>query len=291
MRNYWLTQDLLQAVGIGFLLLALIGIGLALWLPKKWWGKLLAVLAVGSLISIPLYKATQETRQQQVIADDYKERFTKARELFEERCKTAGEKVYKTVDNVEGILLLNIRRGDVAKNQANPLWEGAALPNDATELGYVENFLVWEHNGGGKSQRGYLNNSPDKSVARGYQFVDVKQLDGSLLRYRLSRAGASELVSEPIKGAAARYAVGFTQAGDPDDRKQWVAGVVITVSDIKTGELLAQRTSYAFEPGLGDTSGGRSPWGFAVSCPAWRGWDSARTRFFVDQVVKPIQEK
>jgi hypothetical protein len=40
MRDYWLTKDLLQATGIAFIVLSLIGVALALWLPKKWWGKL-----------------------------------------------------------------------------------------------------------------------------------------------------------------------------------------------------------------------------------------------------------
>ena len=34
MRDYWLTKDLLQATGIAFIVLSLIGIALALWLPK-----------------------------------------------------------------------------------------------------------------------------------------------------------------------------------------------------------------------------------------------------------------
>ena len=34
MSDYWLTQEILRASGFGFLVLALLGIGLALWLPK-----------------------------------------------------------------------------------------------------------------------------------------------------------------------------------------------------------------------------------------------------------------
>jgi hypothetical protein len=274
---------LFAAAGNLYLLLALAGICAALWFGKTWTRKLVYAVLVLALFIAPITPEIYRTVE-------FRSRFVKAQALFEERCKTAGEKIYKTVDNVEGVLLLNVRQGDIAENRTNPNWEGAALPNDATGLGYIENFLVWEHSDG-KSQRGYLNNSPDKATSQGYQFVDVKQEDGSVLRYRLSRAGSSELVSENLRGEPARYSVEFTSQGHPRDRKHWVAGVSITLSDTRSGEVLAQHISYAFEPGLGNTSGARSPWGFAVTCPAWHGWDGARTRFFVDQVLKPVQGK
>ena len=37
------------------------------------------------------------------------ERLAKAEAMFQERCKTAGEKIYRTVENVEGIFLLKLR--------------------------------------------------------------------------------------------------------------------------------------------------------------------------------------
>ena len=276
--------DVLFAVtGNLYLVLALAGICVALWLGKTWARKLIFAVAVLALFVAPIAPEVYRTVE-------YRSKLATAQTVFDERCTTAGEKIYKTVDNEAGILLLNVRQGEIAQNRTNPEWEGAALPNDGTGLGYIENFLIWEHNDG-KNHRGYLNTIPDKATARGYQFVDVKLPDGSFFRYRLNRADSSELMSEPLKGEPARYAVGFTRADHPGDRKQWVAGVTITVSDTKTGEVLGQRTSYAFDPGLGSTSGGRSPWGFAITCPAWRGWDGARTRFFVDQIVKPAQEK
>jgi hypothetical protein len=274
---------LLTAVGNLYLLLALGCICAALWLGKTWTRKFIYVAVILGLFVAPIAPGIYQ-------AVEYRVKFSIAQALFDERCATAGEKIYKTVDNERGVLLLNVRQGEIAKNRANPQWEGAALPNDPTGLGYVESFLVWEHNDG-KNHRGYLNSYADGATAQGFQFIDVKQKDGSLLRYRLKRAGSSELITEVLRGESARYAVGFTTSDHPEDRKHWVAGVTITVSDTKTGEILARRTSYSLEPGLGSTAGGRSPWAFAVTCPALKGWDGASTRFFVDQIVKPIQGK
>jgi hypothetical protein len=194
------------------------------------------------------------------------------------------------VEDVDGILLLNVRDSDVAANRANPLWADAALPDEATGERYIRNFLYWEHPSPG-SPRGILSELSTGRAAtfRGYRFVDVKRPDGSVLRYRLKRPGAPELVSEPVAGQPARYAVGFVNRVDPRERVHWVAGTTIFVTDTITGETLAQRESYSFEPGLGNRSGFRSPWGFAVTCPAWRGWDSGRTRFFVDRILRPMQ--
>ena len=43
------------------------------------------------------------------LAEDAKARLAKAEAMFQERCKKAGEFIHKTVENVEGILLLKVR--------------------------------------------------------------------------------------------------------------------------------------------------------------------------------------
>jgi len=296
MRDYWLTQDLLQAAGIGFIFLALAGIGLALWLPKKWWGKLLAALVVGFLIAIPVRKAgkemKEEAQEQQALEKDYKERYAKAKALFDERCKTAGEKVYRTVENVEGVLLLNVRGTDIARERTNPLWPDAALPDEHGGDQYIRHFLYWEHESSSTS-RGYLNPDPVKATSRGYRFVDLKQPDETVLRYRLKNPGnrdSAELVSERLNGKSSRYAIGFVNQVNPEDRAHWVAGTTITLTDTQTNEVIATRESYSFEPGLGSRAGDRQPWGFAVTCPRLVGWNERYpTRFFSDQVLKPTK--
>ncbi len=294
MRDYWLTQDLLKAAGFGLLALAALGVVLALWLPRKWWQKGVALAVVLFLISIPVLQGVKEVAQEQKAVDDYKERYAKAKALFDERCKTAGEKIYKTVGGIEGLLLLRIRSDDMVANRANPNWPDAALPNEAGGDEYIRKFLYWEHNGSPAGSRGYLNSNSNGATSKGYKYVEVKSADGSFSRYELlnpNNPSSTELKRTPIPKPTARYAVDFVNQVEAEDRKQWVAGTTITITDTKIGTVIAQRQSYSFEPGLGSTAGFRAPWGFAITCPTFRGWDSARTRYFVDQILKTKQEE
>lgn len=283
-------QDILRTIGFIYIGICIVALALALWLPKDKTSKLAAALLVIVITSILPIQAFWEYRQEKQAAGEFKLRYDKAKALFEEKCKTAGEKIYKTVENVEGIQLLNLRQGNIAENRANPNWPEAGHPSEATGLGYIATFLEWEHNDG-KRPRGFLNENSKKATARGYQFVDVKQEDGSFLRYRLKQPENLELLSEPVRGQPARYALGSVNHVDPTERARWVAGVTITVTDTQTGEVVAQRISYAFEPGLGNTDGSRQPWSRAVTCPGFSGWDIAKTRLFVDQILKPVQGK
>lgn len=223
-------------------------------------------------------------------AQERKARYEAAKALFDERCKTAGEKIYKTVDNVEGVLLLNLRPNDRAQNEANPYWPDAGLPNEHSGEDYIANFLKWEHFRG--SPRGALNRIPiSASDLPDYSYVDAKGSDGVSRRYTLrsqADAGYPNLATIELKGQPARYAVSFINIGNPLDREKWVAGTTVTVTDTRNSEVLAESTWYSFEPGLGSTAGARQPWNFARSCPELRrGRERAPTRFFVDQVLKP----
>ncbi|WP_411878272.1 hypothetical protein [Polaromonas sp. YR568] len=282
MRNYWLTQDLLQAVGVGFLLLALIGIGLALWLPKKWWGKLLAVLAVGFLIAIPLYNAQQENQQQQVEVDLVKERYAEAKALFEERCRTAGEKIFKTIENVDGVLLANLR----------PLKIDDASQFDADDQ--------YGYNVGGEEYiRYYLIGSSD--LTSRYQFVEATQegtkyrfttaLPAAISREYWTKGGEKVPVeATPVGDFSAPYTIEWKDISTKSDRDAWIAGGALRITDTRTGELLGVRIGYLFEAGMGSTAGQRSPWPwaryYAPSCPSVK----EHNRVFVEKVLKPSKE-
>lgn len=278
---------LFAAAGNLYLLLALAGICAALWFGKTWTRKLIYAALVLALFIAPIVPSIYRTVE-------YRSKLAKAQALFEERCKTAGEKIYRTVDNVEGVLLLNVRGTDMSRDRANPLWSDAALPDEFGGEGYIRTFLLWEHLQSGQSERGanrasrsYLNPTP--TSLPGYRFVDVKQADGSVLRYRLKAPGnrdSVELVIEPVAGASARYAIGFANQIKHEDRAHWVAGTTITVTDTQTNEVIATRESYSFESGFGSEVGGRQPWGFARVCPE-SGSGNSPTRFFVDQILKP----
>lgn len=298
MRDYWLTQDLLNVAAMGYLAFAILAVALALWLPMKGWGKLLAVAAVLLLfVAIPKSQVNKERQQLQAVPDR-KERYAKAKALFDERCKTAGEKIYRTVESVEGVLLLNVRQRDPSGDSSDPMWPDAGLPKESSGEEYIRHFLYAEYDGSPpkhtkkKGERGYLSvgaSGRAPELSKGFRFVDVRQPGASTLRYRLKNSESDELVVTTLKGKPARYAVGFENLVTEEDRANWVAGTIISVIDTHTGETLARRESYAFEAGLGSKAGYRQPWRFAVTCPSHFGWDGARTRFFVDQVLKPEQ--
>ncbi len=287
MLELGIGADLLRGMGwifwgsLGFITLLVVRAQSGLW------NKLASVVVLLVLFSMPLWPQFVERKR-------HKERYTKAKALFDERCKTAVEKIYKTVEGVEGVALLSLRTGDYQRSVVDPQWMGAGLPRDLTEQGYIESFLLWEHDSGSGSQRGYLKSTRKGAKSSGFRFADVKQSDGSFKRFRINpdpqRSASNFLTEDSAMTGPSRYAVLYEAIGDPADRELWVAGARVTALDTATGEKLAELIAYSFEPGLGSRADFRDPWAFALTCPATPPRASqATTRLFIDQVFKPKQ--
>jgi hypothetical protein len=247
---------------------------------------LAATAAFGALPGYFALSIKQNIDEQRPIVEQRKAQYDAAMARFEERCKTAGEKIYRTVEDVEGVLLMKVRPVSTSADWANLNWPDAALPSEAGGQSYVRSFLLWEQRDPGDLSRGYL--SERQTTLNGYQFVLVVQDDGSLIRYQIRKSGAAALVESRDSIGAARFAVSFLNFVDPEDRKYWIAGTKVTVTDTVTSEVLAEKTWYSVEPGQGSQDGARSPWLRSKTCPAASGWvGRAPTRFFVDQILKP----
>lgn len=235
----------------------------------------------------PAHLAASDAKNMQ----ERKLRYEAAKSLFEKRCESSGGRIYKTVDDVIGIFMLNLRADDRTEREADSKWPDAGLPNEFSGEGYIENFLLWEQRRGMRNTRGVLNDHI--SDLSGFQYVDAKDSSGELWRYTLGEKGEEGypfLKKTSIDGEHARYAVAFENLGPAEDRERWVAGTQVKVIDTQTSETLAESTWYSFEPGQGSTAGFRQPWRFAISCPLLTGGEErAPTRFFVDQVLKPKQ--
>lgn len=279
-------MQILRGIGWAFLVAALLALVAAFVLPttrrrKALWVGIVLVVFVGP--SLPSIFNRVE----------YRYRYAKAKKVFDERCKSAGEKIFRVVEGVEGIKLLNMRTGTQAEREGDPQWSGAGLPDDGINAGYIANLLEWEHDSRGGSKRGYLNSSPEGAIRPGFRFVEVLQNDGTYRRFRLNKARSSiedYVVGEPSIGSTTRFAVKYDDITLPEDRQHWVAGARVTVLDTVTGEILGLLTAFSFEPGLGSREGARQPWRFAKTCPVpARGNTHYATRFFVDQVVKPAR--
>jgi len=292
--------DVLQFVGWGYIGVAVLAIALAVILAKGGKTKIVSALVLVGLFSVwPVLRLHTTKRQ----LDDHAARLKLATERFEARCKSAGEKIVRTVDNVDGILLLKVRPKRPATADTDPMWAGAALPQESTDDEYIQSFLLYEWRGKGfEHQRGNLNAGPTEHP--GYRFVDVEDPDNNR-RYRytvdfeaLSDAGGIaaarrfKLKRSETNAPVPRYAVTYKDIVDPEDRKYWIAGVSIQVIDLEKKEVLAEQTGFLMDPGQGNTSGSRDPWGWAASygprCPSRLGGGS-HTRFFVDQILKPRQ--
>ena len=242
------------------------------------------------VIAQPQKTAEQERKKAGLpFEQEYKERYAKAKALFDERCKTAGENIYYTAEGVEGVFLRNIRADDKLMNEANPNWPDAGLPNERSGEDYIATFLMWEQHQDKRNPRGGLNYTP--SDLPGYEYVDVQSGDGLVYRYTLAEPGnpdSTKLSKSTLRGEPARYAVSFVNILNDADRQSWVAGTTVTIVDTQTSKVMAESTWYALEPGQGSKAGARQPWRFAFSCPDLRGSQvRSPTRFFVDQILKP----
>ena len=248
-----------------------------------WWGgdyfkikkiyKIIAnVIAVAlAVFIVPLHwtvPAKQAQEKRIVEYNEQKEKYEQAKAVFDEQCKKAGEKIYRTVDNVDGVMLLNLI-GEKEKQEFDPMWEDAAinhiLLSPYTAEKYIETFLSYDIDYNIPEQKYH-------SWTNGYQFVDVLEKDNnidtsSITRYtRLTPVKDSELKKEFQPINPARYIVILEKNVDPELRKHWVAGASIKIIDRQTDVLLAEKTIFAFDPLQGATSDRGAPWSRADIC-------------------------
>ena len=129
---------------------------------------------------------------------EYLAKIAQAEAYYNHKCATvAGEKIYKTVSDVEGVLLMKVRPRATDREYREPNWPGAAFAREADGDSYIMSFLgyEWATSANGKylpitrSQRGLI--TPDSNPSNpanlpGYGWVDVvDEKDGKRYRYTL----------------------------------------------------------------------------------------------------------
>ena len=252
---------------------------------RLWVGLLIAVAVPYSCIS-PLVRELKRDQQKAAEKEaEWRKRYEPAKARFDQLCQNAGEKIYRTADNVDGILLLKVR-GDDEKYQSNrynprkdQMWEDAAVEGGPTRKSYIASFLPYYM----RNIHAYLNSD-------GYHYVDVLQKDNSIVRY----SGDWQITSDqpfhtelsPVHPA--RYAVTYENDISWENRKHWVAGTTLKVIDTKTNELMAEKTMYVFVPELGYSKFEQNPnpWGRGERCPQEFGTHIEAANF-VNKVIKP----
>ena len=285
------VQEWLSAIGLVYWAAALIGAGVAWKLAARRSTKIIGVVVVlGFFLYWPVSEAVRNTMERSA----FNKRYEAAAARFAERCKIAGDKIVRTVDDVEGIFVLKIRtQKDIGygNDQMSP---SAAFYHEGREDGYLKSFLWSEERAGAK--RGRLYDRRTVPDFPGYAYVDfVDPNDSKRYRYRLvekPEGNPSNQISRvtertPATEPAPRFGVTFEDLVDPEDRTHWIAGSIVKIVDLEANDEIARHTRFAFDQGLGGRAGARTPWASPLFCPVIGPSYASMTRHFVDQVLKP----
>lgn len=246
--------------------------------------------------------------------------------LWEEKCRTvAGEKIYKTVKDVEGIVLLEVRPQVGAREWADPNWPGAAFGRESGGEEYITTFLGDERSALSDgiplpitaNSRGFIETirEPGRSDRPGYRYVDVPDPNGRRYRYSgsvkvvgrqdvnakgvqmaLARNPNHDLNiyrwtldKSPAPNLAPRYGVTFEDHVILEERVLGVASSTVRVIDLKTNEVLGEMLRYAWSTPANSANPNR--WLTAHRCPDHAYGANAATRKFADQILIPRKDK
>ena len=246
-----------------------------------------------------------------------KSRLATAEAMFQERCKTAGEKIYRTADNVEGVFLMKLRPKGI--NYGDQFKMDDPYGRDLDGEGYIETFVR-----GSYELMRPKNPRPGWPPRLGYRYVEaLDPKDGMRYRYTgaikdvthtssilIGGTGKTFVTKDfvldkvPAPADPPRYGITYDDISTHEEREYWIAGSSLKVIDLKTNEVMAERIGYMMDPGQGDNGGGRSPWLHAAdhACPDFHRFPdpvvvvpgaSAQIRQaqdFVEKVLKPILE-
>jgi hypothetical protein len=307
---------LFAAAGNLYLLLALVGVCIALWKGKTWLRKGIYAVLVLAAFSAPL--VPEVTRQ-----IEFRNRQATAQSMFAERCKTAGEKIYKTVENVEGVYLMKLRPSEI--NYGDQFKMDDPYGRDFGGEAYFGAFLRGRYEAeskdiptGAPPRYGYLyvealdpKDGQRYRYTGGMKIVGKKDTTAPAIQFELQRNPNYDInnyayVLNKIlsTGQTPRYGVTYDDISTHEEREYWIAGSSLKVVDLQTKEVIAERIGYMVDWAQGSTAGQRSPWLFAAdnACPDFyrnyenlvragrsngAGGQTNQTLDFVEKVLKP----
>lgn len=287
--------------GVGFVIWGVFAAALitALAVPKGWKAKCLwTALALAIFFGPAIPSLVREI--------EHKQRYAKAKALFDERCRTAGDKVNFAAQDVRGIAWMKWRPPGV--NLGDQFGLDDPYGKNCGMEGCIRRLL--------RPSGGERYPEVAARYRSGFQFVETQDpRDGKLYRYTakieqldghqeefketVERTGFGAepervfiaLERTPINAYAVRYGVQWDDVSTPAERKFWIAGGRIRIVDLASGAIAAERTGFLFDSGLGSTAGSRSPWAWARSygpaCPEVSGHNEV----FIYRVLRPFQGK
>ena len=235
---------------------------------------------------------------------EYRSKLAKAQELFAERCKAAGVKIYKTIENVDSVVWMKWR--DKSQNFRDQYKLDDPYGRDCGGEDCIQQLL-------GVTAGSSLDPEEAARHSVGYKFVEsIDPTDGNLYRYQgvitvigertpeqmaayKSNTGREaplniygfRMQREPVAKFGARYGIAWDDLSTREDRDYWVAGGSLKLVDLQSNEIVAERIGYLFDRGQGSTAGFRTPWPWAQyygpTCPSAH----ESTLNFAVRVLKP----
>ena len=260
---------------------------------KAWRNNIIATVVVLGGVFAWIFIPGADERRLNREAEIRRQNRLKSRAVFENLCKTAGEKIYRTADNVEGVTLLKVWDRESAHSEEK-LWKYAGLPEQYGKDSYIEGFLKWRVKIITKGNEKYDDvlflpedqNHPYILQGR-YSYVDVKQKNGTFLRYTLGdNLNQNYRMISNFTKSPARYAVTFENPVVPEEREHWIAHTRATVIDLQNNTVMATKDWYSFESQQG--YGRYTMWVTAATCPdPGRSSTAYPIRLFIGDVLKP----
>ena len=260
---------------------------------KAWRNNIIATVVVLGGVFAWIFIPGADERRLNREAEIRRQNRLKSRAVFENLCKTAGEKIYRTADNVEGVTLLKVWDRESAHSEEK-LWKYAGLPEQYGKDSYIEGFLKWRVKIITKGNEKYddvLFSPEDQNhpyILQGrYSYVDVKQKNGTFLRYTLGdNLNQNYRMISNFTNNPARYAVTFENPVVPEEREHWIAHTRATVIDLQNNTVMATKDWYSFESQHG--YGRYTMWVTAATCPdPGRSSTAYPIRLFIGDVLKP----
>jgi hypothetical protein len=235
--------------------------------------------------------------------------------MFKERCQKAGEKIYRTADNVEGVFLLKIRPDRI--NFGSQFELSDPYGDDLGGDGYILTFLrgSFQANTRGTPAPGspprigyHYVEAIDPAAGKRYRYtgsmkdVDIVSSIGmggdGRTKYRVTKFAIDKV---PASDKPPRYGVTYDDISTREEREYWIAGSSLRVIDLQTNEVMAERIGYMMDRGQGSRAGDSQPWLFAAdnACPDFHRFPGSgivgpgfaaqarQTTDFVEKVARP----
>lgn len=207
-----------------------------------------------------------------------------SKQYFEALCKAeAGEFIYKTVENVEGVYQVRPRKQ-----------EGTYEFEDRYVIEDPYNYTSWEAE---KESVDSLFVGDYGVFERPLTAYEAKQYPSSkAMQYTESYdANKKRYVNEPRLADAIKSRYGFTWRGinRPHDRDMAIAGGELAVVDLQTGEILGIRRGFTMSGNVRNSPTSIN-WEFSGGCPKYSNGMSKDVGFitwFINKVLKPAPDK